>query len=44
VKDVGFIVKYSSEQRLVSFGENVSEIFNGHVRYVYFAKHNKTFK
>jgi len=25
VKGVGFIVKYLSEQRLISFGENVSE-------------------
>jgi len=25
VKDVGFIVKYSSEQRLISFSENVSD-------------------
>jgi len=25
MKDVGFIVKYSSEQRLISFSENVSD-------------------
>ena len=25
MKDLGFIVKYSSEQRLISFSENVSD-------------------
>jgi len=28
VKDVGFIVKYSSEQRLISFSDNVRDLGN----------------
>jgi len=32
VKDVGFIVKYSSEQRLISFSENVSDRGNARTR------------